>query len=77
MAPTIKALDILAQQEPDLSKVNELVGDIFKTLASSVVKSNEARMEKIKKDLLPGFKSLCSNTPSTECLFGDNITRPD
>lgn len=73
LIPTLKALELLKQPQPQIATVKDLVGDIFKCLAQTIVRSNENRMEKIKKDLLPIFKPLCDNTPSATNLFGDKL----
>lgn len=73
LIPTLKALELLKQPQPQIATVKDLVGDIIKCLAQTIVRSNENRMEKIKKDLLPIFKPLCDNTPSATNLFGDKL----
>jgi hypothetical protein len=58
MIPTLKALELLKQPQPQKLAVKDLVGDIFKCLAQTTVHSNESRMENILKYLLPTFKPL-------------------
>lgn len=54
-------------------ELKELTGDTYKILAQAVVSSNDARKERIKRDLVPSYRPLCSNQSSATKLFGDKI----
>jgi len=53
------------------NKVKDLAGDTIKILAHAIVQSNELRMEKLKRDLLPEYRSLAyalTNRQLQSCL---------
>ena len=72
MVPVLKMMQVM-KGKPVSQEIKELAGDTLKILAQAVVQSNEARGEKIKRDLLPAYKPLCGNKPSATRLFGDKL----
>ena len=72
VVPVLKLMQKM-KTESVSSDLRELTGDTFKMLAQAIVHSNDARIEKIKRDLLPAYRPLCTNKPSATKLFGDNL----
>jgi hypothetical protein len=74
VVPVIKLVQKM-KTESVSSELRELTGDTFKMLAQTVVHSNDARMEKIKKDLLLAYRPLCTNKPSATKLLTTASTK--
>ena len=72
LVPILKMMELFKGQHIS-QEIKELTGDTFKILAQAVVNSNDARKERIKRDLLPSYRPLCANQPSATKLFGDKI----
>ncbi|KAH3695217.1 hypothetical protein DPMN_082674 [Dreissena polymorpha] len=75
LVPSIKALQLLKEKEPNVQQLREFVGDIFKSLANTITTTNQTRMDKITRDLLPTYKPICEYTPSATHLFGDRLQK--
>ncbi|XP_060563138.1 uncharacterized protein LOC132722632 [Ruditapes philippinarum] len=72
LVPTLKLMQNLKEKGP-ASEARDLAADTFKILAYGINQSNDARREKIKKDLLPSYKPLCNQPSSATKLFGDKL----
>ena len=74
LTPLIKALDLFKSQK-DQKKAVEYVADAYKLIGLTVKTTNIARMEKVKKELHPDYKSLCDPKKTTATsLMGENMS---
>jgi len=71
LVPILRAMEAL--QKGDSSTVRENIGDAFKLLTTAMATTTQMRQEKIKRDMLPIFRPICSCAPSPTQLFGDKI----
>ena len=71
VTPITKALDALQANDSGLAKTH--IMDAFKILCLTIKKTNQKRMDDIKKDLQPKFRTLVPEEPSTTKLLGDNF----
>ena len=72
LVPLVKALELMPQNKVP-SQITELIMDAFKILSLRVKLTNQHRLDKVKKELLPKYKSLCDDGPSATNLMGDNF----
>ena len=74
LSPLIKALDLF-KSKSDHNKAVEHVKDAYKIIGLTIKSTNIARMDKIKKELHPDYKSLCkAEDMTTTLLLGENVT---
>ena len=74
MTPIIKALE-LWKTKTDNKQVMEYVKDAFKILGLTIKVTNIARMDKVKKELNPDYKTLCTpEDTSASLLMGDDLS---
>ena len=71
LVPVIKAMEILKTESNN--DLKEMVGDAFKLLSNAMSTTNKSRIERIKKDIAPMYRSICGNEPSATKLFGDRL----
>jgi hypothetical protein len=72
IVPVLKAVDCLTKSKDVGTAVNYLM-DAVKMACLTVKENNARRVEKIKSEIQPRFKSICENQASATQLFGDNI----
>ncbi|MES9881026.1 MAG: hypothetical protein ABW185_09115, partial [Sedimenticola sp.] len=76
IVPVVKMIDMVHRDEKAPANVlKPLLIDTFKLLGDMSTATNSIRRERIKKELLPKYKSLCSEDqpPSATLLFGENF----
>lgn len=71
LVPVLKAMDELKKEGHP--KMKELIGDTFKLLTNAFVTTSQVRRDRIRKELLPLYRSVCKAEPSTAHLFGDKV----
>ena len=71
LVPLIKALDMM-QTTKVPTQLSSYIMDAFKILSLNIKLTNQNRLDKVKKELLPKYKSLCQE-PSASNLLGDNF----
>ncbi|XP_053382449.1 uncharacterized protein LOC128549548 [Mercenaria mercenaria] len=72
LIPVLRAIQAL--NDKDASKAQKFLMDAVKISCLTVKTTNAIRANNIKKEILPKYKTACNNPPSTEHLFGDNLT---
>ena len=71
LVPVLRAMDELKKEEQP--KMKELIGDIFNLLTNAFVTTYHVRRDRIRKELLSVYRSVCKAEPSTSHLFGDKV----
>ena len=72
ITPLIRAMELMqANKEPERAK--GYVVDAFKLLCLNIKATNLERLDNVKKELNPKYKSLVPEQPSTTKLLGDNF----
>lgn len=72
MVPLLRAVDALAVLKDSNQALQHLM-DAVKIGCLMVRETNNALVEKIKKEIQPRFRGICTNQPSATNLFGDNV----
>ncbi|XP_060600952.1 uncharacterized protein LOC132754353 [Ruditapes philippinarum] len=71
LVPVLKTMDEL--KTDGRPKMKELIGDTFKLLNNAFVTTSQMRRDRIKKELLPLYRPICSANQSATHLFGDKV----
>ncbi|XP_060571949.1 uncharacterized protein LOC132730111 [Ruditapes philippinarum] len=71
LVPVLKTMDEL--KTDGRPKMKELIGDTFKLLTNAFVTTSQMRRDRIKKELLPLYRPICSANQSATHLFGDKV----
>ena len=73
LSPLVKALDLFKSKSQQ-DKAIEYVTDAYKIIGLIVKATNNARVEKIKRELHTDYRSICkSENTSATCLLGENV----
>ena len=73
LTPLIKALDLF-KSNSDQDKAIEYVSDAYKFTGLMVKATNNARLEKVKKELHPDYKTICDAKKMTATLLLGDTT---
>lgn len=75
LVPVIRGIDyVQSATSVDKGQVMRYLGDALKLMVYTTSIINSARKDKIQKELLPQFRSICGNAQtSATLLFGDNL----